>query len=249
MGDLSPNFLKDPKALASSISLGASPGRDNWTEMAPARGRIVIVSDRLLERECLVGSLLKYNPELSAAAVGSLEEFRQLPERSDLRAILLMLGGRKITDQGAREALMNLVAEVGLVPVIVVADSEEPSEILTALDSGARAYVPTSVKIGVVAEVTSLVCAGGMFVPASSLMAMRGVITARRTSDSPLTGNFTPRELRIAEALKKGKANKIIAYELNLCESTVKVHIRNIMKKLKATNRTEVAYKLSEPAA
>ena len=39
--------------------------------------------------------------------------------------------------------------------------------------------------------------------------------------------------------------NKIIAYELNMCESTVKVHIRNIMQKLKATNRTEAAYKVS----
>jgi DNA-binding NarL/FixJ family response regulator len=37
-------------------------------------------------------------------------------------------------------------------------------------------------------------------------------------------------------------ANKLIAYELAMCESTVKVHIRNIMKKLNATNRTQVAY-------
>ena len=37
-------------------------------------------------------------------------------------------------------------------------------------------------------------------------------------------------------------ANKLIAYELNMCESTVKVHVRNIMKKLQATNRTQVAY-------
>ncbi|MGU3537814.1 LuxR C-terminal-related transcriptional regulator, partial [Methylobacterium sp. A54F] len=43
-------------------------------------------------------------------------------------------------------------------------------------------------------------------------------------------------------ALRKGTPNKIIAYELNMCESTVKVHVRNIMKKLKAKNRTEVAY-------
>ena len=42
------------------------------------------------------------------------------------------------------------------------------------------------------------------------------------------------------------KANKIIAYELKLRESTVKVHIRNIMKKLKATNRTEVACKVND---
>ncbi len=46
--------------------------------------------------------------------------------------------------------------------------------------------------------------------------------------------------------LKLGKANKIIAYELALRESTVKVHIRNIMKKLKVHNRTEVIFKLNE---
>ena len=50
----------------------------------------------------------------------------------------------------------------------------------------------------------------------------------------------------LPKGLRRGKANKIIAYELNLCESTVKVHIRNIMKKLGATNRTEVAYKISD---
>jgi DNA-binding NarL/FixJ family response regulator len=42
------------------------------------------------------------------------------------------------------------------------------------------------------------------------------------------------------ERLKQGKQNKIIAYELSMCESTVKVHIRHIMKKLKARNRTQV---------
>ena len=46
----------------------------------------------------------------------------------------------------------------------------------------------------------------------------------------------------MVKALCQGKANKIIAYELEMKESTVKVHVRNIMKKLKAKNRTEVAY-------
>jgi DNA-binding NarL/FixJ family response regulator len=44
-------------------------------------------------------------------------------------------------------------------------------------------------------------------------------------------------------AIQAGKSNKVIAYELNMYESTVKVHARNVMKKLKAKNRTEVAIK------
>ena len=43
---------------------------------------------------------------------------------------------------------------------------------------------------------------------------------------------FTSRQAAVADALRRGKANKTIAYELNMCESTVKVHIRTIMKKL-----------------
>jgi DNA-binding NarL/FixJ family response regulator len=51
---------------------------------------------------------------------------------------------------------------------------------------------------------------------------------------------FPPRQLQVLELLKEGKQNKTIAYELGMCESTVKVHIRQIMRKLKATNRTQV---------
>jgi DNA-binding NarL/FixJ family response regulator len=52
--------------------------------------------------------------------------------------------------------------------------------------------------------------------------------------------SFSPRQLQVLELLKEGKQNKIIAYELGMCESTVKVHIRQIMRKLKARNRTQV---------
>ena len=75
---------------------------------------------------------------------------------------------------------------------------------------------------------------------------MRHLIDSGGQEARPLSGMFTMRQAEVVQALRKGKANKIIAYELNLRESTVKVHIRNIMKKLKATNRTEVAYKIND---
>ena len=55
------------------------------------------------------------------------------------------------------------------------------------------------------------------------------------------TPAFTPRQAAVVEAIARGKANKLIARELDMCESTVKVHVRRIMKKLGARNRTEVA--------
>ena len=55
---------------------------------------------------------------------------------------------------------------------------------------------------------------------------------------------FTPREIEVLHRLRQGLQNKIIAYELGISESTVKVHLRNVMKKLHASNRTQVAFLL-----
>jgi DNA-binding NarL/FixJ family response regulator len=208
--------------------------------------RIVIVDKRALESECFARGLVEYDPTLKISTVGSLDEFQKMPGLANVSAILVILGARKPTDQTVVAELSHFISVVGSIPVIVVADSDEPPEILAVLESGARGFIPTSVKVRVAAEAISLAEAGGMFVPANSLLALRETIHASGSTARPLTDLFTAREAAVVEALRKGKANKIIAYELNLCESTVKVHIRRIMKKLKATNRTEVAYKLRE---
>jgi DNA-binding NarL/FixJ family response regulator len=52
---------------------------------------------------------------------------------------------------------------------------------------------------------------------------------------------ITPRELEVLASLAKGKSNKMIARELDLREGTVKVHVRSLLKKLNATNRTQLA--------
>jgi DNA-binding NarL/FixJ family response regulator len=207
---------------------------------------VVIVDKRALERECLARGIVEHNPALTVTTVSSLDEFQHISSETEAAAILVVLGGRKASDPCVGAELSQLVENFRGVSVIVVADSDEPSEILAALERGARGYIPTSVKVRVAAEAIALACAGGIFVPASSVLAMREIIHANPNTDRPTTGMFTTREAAVVKALSKGKANKIIAYELNLCESTVKVHIRNIMKKLKATNRTEVAYKLRE---
>lgn len=221
-------------------------GRTDLEGGHPSEGLVIIVDKRALERECLARGLVEHNPNFRVSTVGSLDEIRRIAGEAEPSAILVILGARKVTDESVRTELVHFISEVGAVPVIVVVDSDEPGEILAALECGARGYIPTSVKVRVAAEAIGLARAGGIFVPASCVLALREIIHSAANGARPLTGMFTAREAAVVEALRKGKANKIIAYELNLCESTVKVHIRNIMKKLKATNRTEVAYKLRQ---
>jgi len=84
--------------------------------------------------------------------------------------------------------------------------------------------------------------AGGVYVPASSVVAAKHSDDDIGAPKRFCNGMFTARQAAVVEALRRGKANKIIAYELKMRESTVKVHVRSIMKKLKAKNRTEVAF-------
>ena len=59
------------------------------------------------------------------------------------------------------------------------------------------------------------------------------------STSNHLSTTFTAREVDVLTALRQGWSNKWIAHHLNLSENTIKVHIRHIMRKLRATNRTE----------
>ncbi|OJU87360.1 MAG: hypothetical protein BGO06_09765 [Shinella sp. 65-6] len=179
-------------------------------------------------------------------AVTSAEHWKSLADDAPpLVAILLNIGGESADDPSVAECVRALSMEFD-VPVILLADSVDLLQIMKALEFGAKGYIPSSVTIDVCIEAIALSLAGGVFLPASSVLAMRQVLESEVSVERPLDSMFTARQIEVVNALRRGKANKIIAYELNLRESTVKVHIRNIMKKMKATNRTEVAYKLNE---
>ncbi|WP_311029693.1 response regulator transcription factor [Mesorhizobium koreense] len=234
------------KYLFGGGNIDTDDGEDTVMEEA-AIGPIVIVDRRALDRECLARSLREHNPTLEFRTVESIEELRRLDgAKAAPSALLLILGSRKVTEQSARDEIVSLVSAFKNIPVIVIADSDDPVQILSALESGARGYIPSNVRLKVAAEAVALARAGGVFVPARAFLTLRESILSAANGARPLHSMFTAREADVVEALRQGKANKIIAYELNLCESTVKVHIRSIMRKLKATNRTEVAYKLRD---
>ncbi|EJJ31084.1 response regulator transcription factor [Rhizobium sp. CF142] len=208
---------------------------------------LVILDNRELDRQCLAQCMAAYKTDLLILAFGSVEEWKQkCDEYPPLSAILLNIGGKKIDEPSVSGQIRSLAAEFGAIPVIILADSDDFGQIVRAIEYGAKGYIPASVSISVCMELIALSVAGGVFVPASTLFAMRHLLESSNTTARPLAGIFTDRQAEVVEALRRGKANKIIAYELNLRESTVKVHVRNIMKKVKATNRTEVVFKLND---
>ncbi len=229
----------------SAVDQDHTHSSGNRIEAVDRSNSFALIDGRKLERECFVRVIESANSAIRITAYGSISEWKSNAGSQDLCAILLNIGGRRASDSVVGEEIRGLVAKSGQTPVIVLAESESFSEMIAAVDNGARGYIPASVGADVVIDAARLTSAGGVFLPASSVLALRDVILKKADRTTGIEGYFTARQAAVANALRRGKANKTIAYELNMCESTVKVHIRTIMKKLRATNRTQAAFKLN----
>jgi len=202
-------------------------------------GDIILIEDRSFFRECITHALKKDFVE-KITSFPSLDHWLEVAEQYSA-AVILLSGPGWPADSELEEILDRIVPTTNQVPVILLCDSDDPERIVTALKKGVRGYIPTSLPLDVVAQALRLVFAGGIFAPANSIFAARR-LGSHSLEAKTMGGLFTARQAAVVEKLRIGKANKTIAYELNMCESTVKVHVRNIMKKLKAKNRTEVAF-------
>jgi DNA-binding NarL/FixJ family response regulator len=214
----------------------------------PAERTIVLIDHRVLSRECLAHALKATDTGSSILSFSSAAEWlEQRQEAAPACLVILHVNQGRLHSQELARELALIKQAPGTPPIVLLSDEEDPEEIIGALNNGVQGYIPSSVPLSVAVEAMRLVAAGGTYVPVSSLLTCRRTI---ETSDQTVAENsgsgFTSRQTAVLKALREGKANKMIAYELNMCESTVKVHVRNIMKKLKARNRTEVAFKTAE---
>ena len=205
---------------------------------------VVIIDKRTLFSECLLVALQNIDTSNNFVRCANVSE---LVGHYNLESKLLVVFCLSSEDPQARyiadyEIIADLKNREPTINFVIISDQERPDQIVKALDSGARGYIPMSLPLEVAAQALRLICAGGIFIPASSLVDLANNWSTTSASSRQDVALFSPRQVSVAKALRKGTPNKMIAYQLNMCESTVKVHVRHIMKKLKAKNRTEVAF-------
>ena len=205
----------------------------------------VIVDRRSLVRDCLAKGLE------NAGLVGTINAFSSVREwmrksDQDVGATIMLLStdGRSIAEMRSdwSEAMLGLVQ---LPTLALLTDDQQSIDVREALQAGVRGYILSSMPLNDVVDALQLIQGGGIFVPASCFAippVIAEVHSTRDTGANHFQDRFTERQLSVLDALRKGKPNKVIAHELDLAESTVKIHVRNLMKLLKATNRTQVTY-------
>jgi DNA-binding NarL/FixJ family response regulator len=126
---------------------------------------------------------------------------------------------------------------------IVVSATEDSATILAALAAGAHGYVPKRLAGTEAAHAVREVLAGRVFVPASvHAGGSSGPDKSRVLSE---LGRLSPRQLDVARGLATGSTTKVIAYDLNLSEGTVKLHLSAIYRILGCSNRAQAVGLLS----
>jgi DNA-binding NarL/FixJ family response regulator len=190
--------------------------------------------------------LAKALPDYVTIAASSCEELLETRGRpiTSPQLVIVYIRSASVTDACVQNALECVRLRLPDAPAIVFSDRDDVEDVNEALTCGLRGYIPTSVDAEVAFAALRLIHAGGTFIPAHALRSASGkpdthVEGARRRLFDEL--DLTPRELCVLDLLREGKPNKLIAAGLKMEESTVKVHVRNILKKLHAANRTHAA--------
>jgi DNA-binding NarL/FixJ family response regulator len=227
------------------------------------RDTILVIDSRILMRDCIMHVLRAAFPDHEVI------DGRDLPESSSEENAppRLVIIGQYGDDPESAPCELDLILErFGKTPVVLMAEDDDQA-LRAAVTSGCRGFVPRSLSLDIAVAAFRLVMVGGTFFPrplaeakpaearscedtVSPPLAVTTISSGKATASAIMvappaaaaeTPSFTPREWQIVESLQLGKSNKIIAADLNLSENTVKVHVRHVMRKLRATNRTQAA--------
>ncbi|MCA8881261.1 MAG: response regulator transcription factor [Rhodobacteraceae bacterium] len=130
-------------------------------------------------------------------------------------------------------------------PAVIYSDRLNSNQVAAAMRGGARGYLPSILDCASVVRALKLLAAGLAVFPHAALNSVsdetKPALSGRADADRAPQTTFTPREWDVMQALYEGKPNKTIAHCMGLSQSTVKVHVRSLFRKLGVHNRTEAA--------
>lgn len=209
--------------------------------------RAVIADDHPLYREAVGLRLQRQLHEVEIIEVGRLDELMPLAGTGDNQIELILLDLRMPGMKGG-QTVEDVVRVFPAAAVVLVSGAAEFEDIRRAVDAGARGFLPKTLSSKVFARAIAIVMAGGTFLPAETLqmngaMAPAGPVAHNDGADltARLTADLTSRQQQVLVQLASGATNKEIGRNLEIAEVTVKLHIRQILRKINARNRAEAA--------
>lgn len=202
--------------------------------------RVLLVDDHTLFRSG-VKSLLQRHSEFEVVDEAG-DGLEGLKRAKSLQPDVVLLDLHMPGVSGL-EALRLIAEEVPETNVLMLTVSEDADDLLETLRSGATGYLLKNIETEALLDAVRRAAQGESVVsPQMTAKLIQGVRSQQKPPPSAMEKEkLSPREREILGFLAHGESNKEIARALDLAESTVKIHVQNIFKKLNLTSRVQAA--------
>lgn len=221
---------------ADDIQAMSHDDRPSPRAMSPLH--VALLGDRELCSACLKALLRESDDAITAVDVKGTATLRP---RDGVDVALLPLfcpQADLLTD--AAETAQTL----GHVPLVLLVDRADAQTVSQLVALGVRGVLTLDVEAKIVAAALRLVVAGGIYVPPR--LSERGTAPVaaprwRGKTTAGRLGRLSPRERTVLDLVCRSLPNREIAHALGIAEATVKIHVRNLLRKTQARNRVELA--------
>ena len=201
--------------------------------------KIILIDDHTLFRSGIKALLLRQHDfEVIGEASDGLSGIKMI---SQLQPDVVLLD-LDMPGMNGREALSQIISINPQQAVIMLTVSEDSDDLTECMRIGARGYLLKNINADFLLESIRKAADGdNVFSPEMTAKLVRNLISPQSTQGTQTLSSLTPREMEILGYLAAGHSNKIIARHLNLAESTVKVHVQNLLRKLNLSSRVQAA--------
>jgi len=200
---------------------------------------VLLVDDHTLFRSG-IRSLLQRHPEFSV--VGEAADGVEGIKRAQQLQPQVVLLDLNMPGMSGVETLQLMLQDCPDSAIVMLTVSEDAEDLSVALKAGASGYLLKNIDTDYLTRAIRRAAAGETVV-AEAMTAK--LVAQLQGGAAPATASeldrLTPREREILACLARGESNKAIARNLDLAESTVKIHVQNVLKKLKLSSRVQAA--------
>ncbi|GAB4348514.1 MAG: two-component system response regulator NarL [Gammaproteobacteria bacterium] len=204
----------------------------------PYRARLVVIDDHPLFRRG-VADLIDMSEQLEL--VGSASSGPEgidlvLAEKPDL--VLLDLN---MKEMGGVDVLRNLKKQDLDCRIVILTVSDNEEDVIAALRAGADGYLLKDMEPEAILDQLHGAAEGRLAISQNLTELLARALRQDDTPKDIRSAGLTDREREILSLIAQGKSNKLVARELEITEATVKVHVKNLLKKLRLRSRVEAA--------
>ena len=201
--------------------------------------QIILIDDHTLFRSGIKALLSRQNDfEVIGEASDGLSGVK-LVEQQKPDIVLLDLD---MPVMNGREALAQILSANPNQIVIMLTVSEDSDDLTECMRIGARGFLLKNINADFLLDsIRKAVDGDNVFSPEMTSRLVQSLISPAAPRTDVALSALTPRELEILGYLAAGHSNKVIARHLDLAESTIKVHVQNILRKLNLSSRVQAA--------